>query len=254
MKKTILIFVFCWTASLCFAEAIAEDVRRNNEKADLSYALGVIFASDLKEIGLVDLDYNAFMQGFREMIEDRKDVRFTLDEAFYRVDAAISAIMAERAEIGRLQQTEFLRDNAANPAVYTTPSGLQYEVIVEGTGRPPEATDYVRVHYIGFLLDGTMFDNSYSRGDPEEFPLRGVIPGWSEGLMLMHDGGRSRLYIPFELAYGAQGAGNIIPPYSLVIFEVEFLEIVDNPNDYYWYYDDWDDDIWYDDDSYWYDN
>jgi FKBP-type peptidyl-prolyl cis-trans isomerase len=236
MKKIILIFLFCGVVSFCFAEGIAEDVRRNNEKADLSYALGVIFAANLKDIGLVDINYSAFTQGFREMIEDKNN-RFTLEEAFGLVDSTIDTILAEKAEISIRQETEFLRDNASQPGVYTTSSGLQYEIIVEGTGRQPEAADYVRVHYSGFLVDGTLFDSSYSRGEPEEFPLQGVIPGWSEGLMLMHEGGRSRLYIPSALAYGAQGAGGIIPPYSLVIFEVEFLEIVDNPSDYFWYDD-----------------
>jgi FKBP-type peptidyl-prolyl cis-trans isomerase len=250
MKKIILIFVFCGIASLCFAGAIAEEVKRNNEKTDLSYALGVFFASDLRDLGLVDLDYTAFMQGFRGVIEDQEGIRFTLDESFDIIDAAITAIMDEKAELGRRQETEFLRINGTRPEVNTTPSGLQYEVLVEGTGRQPQATDYVKVHYSGFFIDGTVFDSSYNRGEPDEFPLRGVIPGWSEGLMLMHEGGRSRLYIPSALAYGAQGAGNLIPPYSLVIFEVEFLEIVDNPTDYYWY----DDDLWYDDDYYWYDD
>jgi FKBP-type peptidyl-prolyl cis-trans isomerase len=175
------------------------------------------------------------MEGFRETLENGKEIRYTLDEAFDVVEIAIDAIMAERAEIGIIQEAEFLRENAARPGVYTTSSGLQYEIITEGTGRQPTLTDYVRVHYVGFLADGTVFDSSYSRGEPEEFPLQGVIPGWSEGLMLMHEGGRSRLYIPSNLAYGAQGAGNIIPPYSLVIFEVEFLEIIDEYPDYYWW-------------------
>jgi FKBP-type peptidyl-prolyl cis-trans isomerase len=245
MKKTILFFVLCWTASLCFAEAIAEDVRQNREKADLSYALGVIFASDLKDIGLVDINYSAFIEGFREMIEDQK-TRYTLDEAFDMADAAIHVIMTERAEISHRQEAEFFAENGQRPGVYTTSSGLQYEIIVEGTGRQPKATDYVKVHYTGALIDGTVFDNSYG-GEPVEFPLQGVIPGWSEGLMLMHEGGTSRLYIPSALAYGSQGAGGIIPPYSILIFEVEFLEIVDEPSNSYWYSED---DYWYEDDDY----
>jgi FKBP-type peptidyl-prolyl cis-trans isomerase len=252
MKKTIFVLFFCVLASFCFAEGIAEEARRGNERADLSYALGMIFAFDLKQYGIDDVDYSAFSQGFRQYLEDQK-TRYTLDEAFDLADNAIWAIMTEKAEANSRAERDFLREDGARPEVYTTASGLQYEIIVEGTGRQPEATDHVKVHYTGYLLDGTVFDNSYARGEPEEFPLRGVIQGWSEGLRLMHEGGRSRLYIPSALAYGTQGAGGFIPPNSLLIFEVEFLEIVDAPQDYYWYDDDyyWDDDYnWYDEDDY----
>jgi FKBP-type peptidyl-prolyl cis-trans isomerase len=251
MKKNIFVLLFCVIASFCFAEGIAEEARQGSEKADLSYALGMIFASDLRQYGIDEVNYSAFIRGFRALLEDQ-ETQYTLEEAFDLADSAIWMIMAEKAEIGLRQETEFLMDNAAHPGIYTTPSGLQYEIIVEGTGRQPEVTDYVRVHYSGFLIDGTVFDSSYARGEPEEFPLQGVIPGWSEGLMLMREGGKSRLYIPSRLAYGTQGVGGIIPPNSLIIFDVEFLEIVDNPPDYYWYDDDyWYDDYWGDDDYYW---
>lgn len=119
----------------------------------------------------------------------------------------------------------FLAQNAQEPGVMTTASGLQYKVITEGSGARPTATDTVTVHYRGTLIDGTEFDSSYSRGEPISFPLNGVIAGWTEGLQLMTVGSKYMLYIPSELGYGAQGAGAAIPPNSTLIFEVELLAI-----------------------------
>jgi FKBP-type peptidyl-prolyl cis-trans isomerase len=130
-----------------------------------------------------------------------------------------------------------MAENSVKPGVKTTLSGLQYEVLTEGTGAQPELSDFVRVHYRGALLDGVVFDSSYDRDEPVEFPLDGVIPGWSEGLMLMKEGGKSRLYIPARLAYGAQGAGGTIPPNATLIFEVELLEIIPEPDDYFYFED-----------------
>jgi FKBP-type peptidyl-prolyl cis-trans isomerase FkpA len=126
-----------------------------------------------------------------------------------------------------------MAENSIKPGIKTTISGLQYEVLTEGTGAQPLPSDFVRVHYRGALLDGSVFDSSYDRGEPVEFPLDGVIAGWSEGLLLMKEGGKSRLYIPSRLAYGAQGAGGAIPPNATLIFEVELLEIIPIPEDDY---------------------
>lgn len=119
----------------------------------------------------------------------------------------------------------FLRENAKRPGVKTTASGLQYEVIHEGTGAKPTANDVVKVHYAGTLIDGKEFDNSYKRGEPIEFPLNRVIKGWTEGLQLMREGGKYKLYIPYELGYGERGAGNDIPPYATLIFEIELIKV-----------------------------
>jgi len=119
----------------------------------------------------------------------------------------------------------FLKQNATQPGVKTTPSGLQYKVITEGTGKAPAATDTVLVHYRGTTIDGVEFDSSYKRNEPISFPLNGVIPGWTEGVQLMKEGGKIQLFIPSDLAYGSRGAGGVIPPDSTLIFDIELLKV-----------------------------
>jgi len=123
---------------------------------------------------------------------------------------------------------KFLAENAKREGVKTTASGLQYEVITEGEGEKPSATSTVKVNYKGTLINGTVFDSSYDRGEPIEFPLNGVIAGWTEGLQLMSVGSKYKLYIPYQLAYGERGGGEMIKPYSALIFEVELLDIINN--------------------------
>ncbi len=120
---------------------------------------------------------------------------------------------------------KFLEENAKKEGVHVTPSGLQYKVIEEGVGTRPKATETVKVHYRGTLIDGTEFDSSYKRGEPISFGLNQVIAGWTEGLQLMKTGAKYELYIPYNLAYGERGAGGVIPPYAALIFEVELLEV-----------------------------
>lgn len=120
---------------------------------------------------------------------------------------------------------KYLADNAKKDGVISLPSGLQYSVIKEGTGKKPKATDRVKCHYEGFLIDGTVFDSSVQRGEPAVFPLNGVIAGWTEGVQLMAEGAKYRFFIPYDLAYGPQGAGASIPPYAALIFDVELIEI-----------------------------
>lgn len=121
---------------------------------------------------------------------------------------------------------EFLKKNAEKEGVITTASGLQYMVLTEGNGKSPKATDQVKCHYEGMLIDGTLFDSSLQRGTPATFPLNRVIAGWTEGLQLMKEGSKFRFFIPFELGYGPQGAGASIPPYSTLIFDVELIEVI----------------------------
>ena len=236
-KLFFLLIFIAGTGFLSFAQS-PED-----EKADLSYVFGMVIASDLIHTGL-EFDLDAFIQGLRDSLENQ-DTRFSFDEAIERVETAIWTAMAERAEMNRLEGERFLAHNADRPGVNITSSGLQYEIIIEGTGRQPEYYDFVKVHYTGFLIDGTVFDSSQERGEPEELPLQGVIPGWSEGLQLMREGGISLLFVPSDLAYGTQGAGNVIPPNSVIVFEVELLEILENPPQFFWDFDDmdflWDD-------------
>ena len=143
------------------------------------------------------------------------------------MNAVIKKEKVQRAEEGQRVKEEgeaFLVANALREEVKTTASGLQYEVLEAGEGPKPTATSTVKVHYEGTLIDGTVFDSSYERGEPIEFPLNGVIKGWTEGLQLMSKGAKYKLYIPYELAYGERGAGASIPPYAALIFTVELLD------------------------------
>jgi FKBP-type peptidyl-prolyl cis-trans isomerase len=191
--------------------------------SDISYALGLVLGSDLKQFGL-QFDYNALAQGIQATVEG-KETRMSLEEAVGLVQTAYIAAMNRQAEETRAKSELFLAENGKKAGIVTTASGLQYEVVVQGQGNKPAATDEVTVNYEGKFIDGTVFDSSYTRGEPAEFPLDQVIPGWSEGIQLMNVGSTYRLYIPSALAYGERGAGNMIPPHSVLIFQVELLAI-----------------------------
>ena len=166
---------------------------------DVSFQLGIQVAGVMQQYGIAQLDYDAFRRG---------------------VEQALNAAKNAKAE-----GEKFLADNAKRPEVKTTPSGLQYEVIEATLGQKPKATDTVKVHYEGTLVDGTVFDSSYRRGESIKFCLNQVIKGWTEGLQLMSVGSKYKLYIPYQLAYGEAGAGGSIPPYAALIFTVELLGI-----------------------------
>jgi len=136
-----------------------------------------------------------------------------------------TTIMAQDASSNLAKGQAFLKENATKPGVHTTPSGLQYKVITEGHGKSPKATDTVLVHYRGTTIDGTEFDSSYKRNEPISFPLNGVIPGWTEGVQLMKEGGKMQLFIPSNLAYGSRGAGGVIAPDSTLVFDIELLKV-----------------------------
>ena len=192
--------------------------------ADTSYAFGMAFSSQFKDMGL-DFDYDAFVRGFREYLEG-KDTRFSLNEAMTRVNTVYNEVMAAQTETLQQEEMAYLAENSKKDGIIVTPSGLQYEVITQGTGQKPKESDTVQVHYQGALIDGTIFDSSYSRGEPTEFLLSKVIPGWIEGIQLMNEGSTYRFYIPSELAYGQRGFGEQIPPYATLVFEVELLSII----------------------------
>ena len=136
-----------------------------------------------------------------------------------------SIIMAQDASSNLAQGQAFLKENSTKPGVHTTSSGLQYKVITEGHGKSPKPTDTVLVHYRGTTIDGTEFDSSYKRNEPISFPLNGVIPGWTEGVQLMKEGGKIQLFIPSNLAYGSRGAGGVIAPDSTLVFDIELLKV-----------------------------
>ncbi|MDR0316056.1 MAG: FKBP-type peptidyl-prolyl cis-trans isomerase [Treponema sp.] len=192
---------------------------------DASYALGMSLGSDLK-VNNILFDMDEFIQGFKQASAGEK-TRFDTGEAEMIIQAAYSAMMDKQYEKNRQAGIDFMVENSRKPGIITTSSGLQYEIISEGTGAKPTADDVVRVNYEGTLTDGTVFDSSYQRGQPAEFPLSHVISGWTEGIQLMRVGSVYRFYIPSDLAYGSRGAGQMIPPHAPLIFEVELLSILD---------------------------
>jgi FKBP-type peptidyl-prolyl cis-trans isomerase len=197
---------------------------KQNFDADASYSLGMSVGSSMRNNDMSP-DVNAFVKGFKDALGGGK-TRFTEEEADEKIQAAFTAIEEKKNEQLQQAETGFLAENSKKTGVTTTASGLQYEVISEGSGLKPSAENTVRVNYEGTLADGTVFDSSYTRNEPAEFPLNGVIPGWIEGIQLMNVGSKYKFYIPSELGYGSRGAGPI-PPYSALIFEVELLAIVE---------------------------
>lgn len=193
-----------------------------------SYAIGLSFGQHLAQSKIKGLDYQSFAKGVEAMCEG-KQPEIDLHEAQELLNAYFAKMQEETAaefESIKKEGEEFLANNAKREGVTTMPSGLQYEVITSAIGQKPVATDKVKVHYHGTLIDGTVFDSSVRRGEPATFGVTQVIQGWVEALQLMPVGSKWKLFIPYNLAYGEQGAGNMIAPYSTLIFEVELLEIV----------------------------
>ena len=190
-----------------------------------SYAIGLGIGQNLLSMGAKDLNADDFAQAVKDVLEGNKTA-ITHNEAREIVNNYFAELEKSVNEKNIAQGKAFLDANRNNPNVVTLPSGLQYEVIREGNGKKPKATDRVRCHYEGTLLDGTLFDSSIKRGEPAVFGVNQVIKGWVEALQLMSEGAKWKLYIPSELAYGVQGAGDVIPPYSTLIFEVELIEVL----------------------------
>jgi FKBP-type peptidyl-prolyl cis-trans isomerase len=229
MKRFIITICFLLLAFSVQAAGIREDLNFTGEKARISYAFGMMVGSDLQQTGL-EIDYTAFTEGLRTAMEQRQTI-MDRDEALEIVQDAFENAMRKQAAALREKEDTFLEQNASQPGVKKTDSGLQYLAIEEGTGPKPVLSDTVRVHYEGALIDGTVFDSSYELGEAEDIPLDMVIPSWSEGIMLMNVGSKYQLFIPSDMAYGEQGAGQIIPPCSTLIFTVELLDIVTDTAD-----------------------
>ena len=199
----------------------------------LSYALGHNIGHQLIGMGLgKSLNVDDYAAAIRDVIEGRPElmsaaeVQQTLQHFFNELEERQQAEAAERGKAARSEGEAFLAENKKKAGIVTTASGLQYEIVKEGSGRQPKASDTVRCHYEGTLLDGTVFDSSYSRGVPAEFGLRQVIAGWTEGVQLMKEGSIFKFYIPYNLAYGEHGAGADIPPYAALIFKVELIKVL----------------------------
>lgn len=190
----------------------------------LSYALGLGIGTQLAQLGAKDINVADFATAITDMLAGREP-QIPQQEARTLVNNFFAEQEQRKAGAAKADGERYLAQNAKRPEVTVTPSGLQYEVIKEGTGRKPKATDTVKVHYEGRLTDGTVFDSSIKRGEPISFPLNGVIAGWTEGLQLMAEGAKYRLHIPYNLAYGERGAGQQIPPYAALVFDVELLAV-----------------------------
>lgn len=191
----------------------------------ISYALGVSLGNNLKNSGFEGLDYQKLADGIKHVIQKEK-LEIGIQEAQAIINDYFQQLQEKAFEQNIKEGKNFLVENAKRAEVKTTASGLQYEIIKEGKGQTPAASDRVKVHYHGTLINGNVFDSSVNRGEPATFGVTQVIQGWVEALQLMPVGSKWKLYIPSELAYGAQGAGQSIAPHTTLIFEVELLDIV----------------------------
>ena len=199
----------------------------------LSYALGHNIAHQMIGMGLQkSLNIDDYAAAIVDVLQGRQpkmsheEVQQVLEHFFTELEQRQQAEAAERGKAAKSEGEAFLAENKKRAGVVTTPSGLQYEIVKEGNGRQPKASDTVQCHYEGTLIDGTVFDSSYRRGMPAEFGLRQVIAGWTEGVQLMKEGSIFKFYIPYNLAYGERGTGADIPPYAALIFTVELIKIL----------------------------
>ena len=190
----------------------------------LSYALGVVIANNLKGLGVNSLATADFSKAIDDILKGTQP-EIGETEAQMLVQQFMEQQEAERGKFMREAGERYLADNAKREGVTVLPSGLQYEVLRSAIGRKPTATDTVECHYEGRLIDGTVFDSSYKRGQTATFGLNQVIKGWTEGVQLMAEGAKYRLFIPYNLAYGTHGAGQQIPPYAALVFDIELIKI-----------------------------
>jgi FKBP-type peptidyl-prolyl cis-trans isomerase FklB len=191
----------------------------------ISYALGLGIGHQLKSMNIEDFSVEDFAKSISDVMSG-KETAMTSQEAQMMLNEYFQKKEKEQAQTAIAEGKVYLEQNAKRDGVTQTKSGLQYEVLTEGTGKSPKATDTVRCHYEGRLLDGTVFDSSYKRGEPADFGLNQVIPGWTEGVQLMKEGAKYRFHIPYLLAYGERGAGAQIPPYSTLVFDVELIKVL----------------------------
>lgn len=198
----------------------------------VSYALGLGIGRQLTDMGAKDLNIDDFAQAIKDVLAGG-EVKLSETEAqtivrtfFEEQEKKQRAAAAERFKDNKEKGEAYLKANADKEGVVTLPSGLQYQILRQGDGKKPKATDRVRCHYEGMLIDGTLFDSSIQRGEPAVFGLNQVIAGWTEGVQLMKEGAKYRFFIPYNLGYGERGAGQQIPPYSALVFDVELIDVL----------------------------
>lgn len=198
----------------------------------VSYALGLGIGRQLAQMGASELNIDDFAAAIKDVIAgnelkvSNREAQTIVQDYFRKQEEKLNAERAEKGKVAKAEGEKYLAENAKKEGVVTLPGGLQYMVLKEGNGKKPKATDQVKCHYEGFLIDGTVFDSSIQRGEPAVFPLNQVIAGWTEGLQLMQEGAKYRFFIPYILGYGEGGAGASIPPYAALIFDVELLEVL----------------------------
>ena len=199
----------------------------------LSYALGLGIGQQLAQMGAGEfLNISDFAQSITDVLQGNelqvphREAQQIVNEYFQQQEQKMQAERQQKGKAAKEEGEKYLAENAKKDGVITTPSGLQYQVLRQGNGKRPTAKDTVKCHYEGFLIDGTVFDSSVQRGEPATFGLQQVIAGWTEGLQLMQEGAKYRFFIPYRLAYGEGGAGQLIPPFAALIFDVELIEVV----------------------------
>ena len=217
--SSLILFIACET------EKSDQRVNLITELDSVSYSLGVNIGGNLKKSSFEDINLYNFEAGIKDVLEKEVEPKISDNQAQAIINSYFSKKQQKESESVIEEGVNYLRENAKRKGVTTLPSGLQYEVINDGTGPKPTIEDNVTTHYHGTLIDGTVFDSSVDRGEPASFPVGGVIKGWTEALQLMAVGSKWKLYVPYDLAYGERGAGPQIGPYSTLIFEVELISI-----------------------------
>ena len=229
MKNAVIILsILFLTIGVCCSGGGTSELKDQKERE--SYSLGYQFGKNLK-FQETEIDFDVYMSGLRDALEDREarmtqdEIRSTINNLQKRLAEAQKKFQKEQAEKNLAEGQSFLEENGKKEGVITLQSGLQYKVLSEGSGKSPQKGDAVTVHYRGTLLNGTEFDSSHSRGQPQSFRVDGVIAGWTEALQLMKEGAKWQLFIPSVLAYGERGVPQRIPPNSTLIFEIELISI-----------------------------
>lgn len=219
--RPLLLSAFIMSAAVVSAQAPA--MKTNIDS--FSYAAGMNIAQNMKNQGVESIN-GALLVSAMEDVFGNKTLKMTDEMANNTLQSTIQAFMKKKADAAKAKEQAYFDENKKKKGIVTLPNGLQYEVLKSGTGGlKPRAEDTVKVNYKGTLVDGTEFDNSFKRGEPAEFPLNGVIRGWTEILQQMSVGDNWRVYIPSEMGYGERGAGGAIPPNSTLIFEIDLLQI-----------------------------
>ena len=223
MKNKLFVLGIAVTVVAC-NQTSYNNVELNTQMDSVSYSLGISVANNLKSSGFESIETQALASAFSDVFEGN-EVKINEEDANMLIQEYFVELSQKKSQEAISAGQAFLDENGKKEGVTTTASGLQYEVLTNGTGATPVETDQVTVHYHGTLVDGTVFDSSVERGQPATFPVNGVIPGWVEALQLMNVGSKYKLYIPSDLAYGERGAGGSIGPNETLIFEVELLSI-----------------------------